>query len=581
MGGHEEFDLYDALNLQRDASPDEVRSAFRDLSRIYHPDKHAVGLNSTDGAVAAAEQAFLQVHRAYRVLGDDVLRSFYDRYGLSGIRLAESLSDDEEDPASGGQVALAEDRLKLLEDRVFRLMRRNKELRVQRLLGLQGNFTLAAAAGPGPHAAHLRRRYRLQYSSMSHSVQLAVSDKLKANIGCAAHVQGANGAGAAKLMFSTLARLGPLTSFRAAANFSGTSPDIDLSLTRSVTPHCIVQQRAQLSSEGATLKFTVNPWLSRTIRGSLTLAVGEDPGVTVGLIGRSSTSGHNARSQISFQPGDGELTTQLKYKPSKDFSFKLGPSLSAQGWGLQATCTKVFADGLTKLHWAIRLRARSVSLRLTLCRCGLRFAFPLELWPEAAGPLPVRELGLALVLWTAAPASLQLLQWLTRVGHCAASNLLLANEARTPPPPPQDDKLGSCAKETEGATPDMSELAATAADIACEQRLLIAGEAERRRSEEVARRGLEILAARYGDRDYVALEEGCKILDVSNCLMARVRRSRLHLSGTSKGTLPGFYDPRGVGSCEGQAAPVLFIRYRFGGVEREQTFGDLEPVLLP
>lgn len=576
MGGHEEFDLYDALNLQRDASSDEVRSAFRDLSRIYHPDKHAVGLNSTNGAVAAAEQAFLQVHRAYRVLGDDVLRSFYDRYGLAGIRLAENLSDDEEDPASGGQVTLAEDRLKLLEDRVLRLMRRNKELRVQRLLGLQGNFTLAAAAGPGPHAAHLRRRYRLQYSSMSHSVQLAVSDKLKASVGCAAHVQGANGAGAAKLMLSTLARLGPLTSLRVAANFSGTYPDIDLSLTRSVTPHCIVQQRVQVSSDGTTWKFSVNPWLSRTIRGSLTLAVGEDPGVTVGLIGRSSTSGHNARSQISFQPGDGELTTQLKYKPSKDFSFKLGPSLSAQGWGLQATCTKAFADGLTKLHWAIRLRPRSVSLRLTFCRCGLRFAFPLELWPEAAGPLPARELGLALVLWTAPPASLRLFQWLARVGHRAASSLRWANE---------EDKFGSGAKETEeGASPDVSEQAATTAAMATEQRRLIASEAERRRSEEVARRGLEILAARYGDRDYVSLEDsngGCRVVDVSNCLMARVRHSRLHLSGTSKGTLPGFHDPRGTAICEGQAAPVLFIRYRFGGVEREQTFGDLEPVLLP
>mmetsp|Transcript_132535 Transcript_132535/g.264495 ORF Transcript_132535/g.264495 Transcript_132535/m.264495 type:complete len:576 (+) Transcript_132535:56-1783(+) len=575
MGGHEEFDLYDALNLQRDASMEEVRSAFRDLSRIYHPDKHAVGLNSTNDAVVAAEQAFLQVHRAYRVLGDDVLRAFYDRYGLSGIRLAESLSDDEEDLAPGGQVTVAEDRLKLLEDRVLRLMRRNKELRVQRLLGLQGSFTLAAAAGPVPHAAHLRRRYRLQYSAMSHSVQLAVSDKLKANIGCAAHVQGANGAGAAKLMFSTLARLGPLTSLRAAANFSGTFPDVDLSLTRSVTPHCMVQQRVQVSPDGTTFSLTVNPWLTRTLRGSLRLAVGEDPGVTVGLVGRSSTSGHSARSQISFQPGDGELTTQLKYKPSKDFSFKLGPSLSAHGWGLQATCTKAFTDGLTKLHWVIRLRARSVSLRLTFCRCGLRFAFPIELWPEVAGPLPARELGLALLLWTAPPASLRLLQWLTRVGHHAASNFLRASK---------EDKLGSGARESgEGGFPDVSEMAATAAAMASEQRRLIASEAERRRSEEVARRGLEILAARYGDRNDVALKDsngGCRVVDVSNSLMARVRHSRLHLSGTSKSTLPGFYNPRGTEGCEDQA-PVLYIHYRFGGIEREQTFGDLEPVLLP
>eukprot|EP00435_Cladocopium_sp_Y103_P023837 s2_g5.t2 len=49
------------------------------------------------------------VHRAYRILSDEALRGFYEKYGLSGVRLAESLSDEE---GAEGAVSLIDDRLK-------------------------------------------------------------------------------------------------------------------------------------------------------------------------------------------------------------------------------------------------------------------------------------------------------------------------------------------------------------------------------------------------------------------------------------------------------------------------------------
>lgn len=63
-------DLYATLGVSREASPDEIRSAFRRLARLYHPDVSQL----PDAAVRFAE-----ITSAYRVLGDPVLRARYDR----------------------------------------------------------------------------------------------------------------------------------------------------------------------------------------------------------------------------------------------------------------------------------------------------------------------------------------------------------------------------------------------------------------------------------------------------------------------------------------------------------------------
>ncbi|CAL1141370.1 unnamed protein product [Cladocopium goreaui] len=103
----DEYDLWDTLHLQPGATLDEVRVAFRELSRVYHPDKR----NGARTERAEGENAaFVRVHRAYRILSDEALRGFYEKYGLSGVRLAESLSDEE---GAEGAVSLIDDRLKV------------------------------------------------------------------------------------------------------------------------------------------------------------------------------------------------------------------------------------------------------------------------------------------------------------------------------------------------------------------------------------------------------------------------------------------------------------------------------------
>ncbi|MDN6195314.1 MAG: molecular chaperone DnaJ [Atopostipes suicloacalis] len=68
----EKKDLYDVLGVSRDASQDEIKKAYRKLSKKYHPD-----LNDSDDA----EEKFKEVSAAYETLSDESKRSSYDQFG--------------------------------------------------------------------------------------------------------------------------------------------------------------------------------------------------------------------------------------------------------------------------------------------------------------------------------------------------------------------------------------------------------------------------------------------------------------------------------------------------------------------
>ena len=64
-------DYYDVLGVGRDASPEQIKRAFRRLSLAYHPD---VNPHNPD-----ASHQFQRVHQAYETLGDPKLRRLYDQ----------------------------------------------------------------------------------------------------------------------------------------------------------------------------------------------------------------------------------------------------------------------------------------------------------------------------------------------------------------------------------------------------------------------------------------------------------------------------------------------------------------------
>jgi DnaJ-related protein SCJ1 len=73
-----ETDLYRVLGVSKGASEKEIKSAYRNLSKKYHPDK-----NPGDDE---AHQKFIEIGEAYEVLSDDEKRQTYDKFGYDAIK---------------------------------------------------------------------------------------------------------------------------------------------------------------------------------------------------------------------------------------------------------------------------------------------------------------------------------------------------------------------------------------------------------------------------------------------------------------------------------------------------------------
>ncbi|TXI45293.1 molecular chaperone DnaJ [Methylophilus sp.] len=76
-------DYYEVLGVNRDASEEEIKKAFKKLAMKFHPDRNPDN--------PKAEESFKEAKEAYEMLSDDQKRAAYDQYGHAGV-----------DPSMGG-----------------------------------------------------------------------------------------------------------------------------------------------------------------------------------------------------------------------------------------------------------------------------------------------------------------------------------------------------------------------------------------------------------------------------------------------------------------------------------------------
>ena len=71
-------DYYKILNIQKGASEEDIKKAYRKLALKYHPDKNKE---------AGAEEKFKEVAEAYEILSDPKKKEIFDKYGEEGLKM--------------------------------------------------------------------------------------------------------------------------------------------------------------------------------------------------------------------------------------------------------------------------------------------------------------------------------------------------------------------------------------------------------------------------------------------------------------------------------------------------------------
>ncbi|XP_044022700.1 dnaJ (Hsp40) homolog, subfamily C, member 5 gamma b isoform X2 [Siniperca chuatsi] len=78
--------LYKVLGLEKGASPEEIKKAYRKLALRHHPDKNP------DNPEAA--EKFKVINNANSILSDENKRKIYNEYGSMGLYMSEQLGDE-------------------------------------------------------------------------------------------------------------------------------------------------------------------------------------------------------------------------------------------------------------------------------------------------------------------------------------------------------------------------------------------------------------------------------------------------------------------------------------------------------
>ena len=68
-----QFEYYSILSISREATPEEIKKAYRKKAMELHPDRH--------GGDKQKEAEFKKLNEAYEVLSDNQKKAHYDRHG--------------------------------------------------------------------------------------------------------------------------------------------------------------------------------------------------------------------------------------------------------------------------------------------------------------------------------------------------------------------------------------------------------------------------------------------------------------------------------------------------------------------
>ncbi|KAJ3245239.1 hypothetical protein HDU78_009719 [Chytriomyces hyalinus] len=613
-------DLYAVLNLDREASDEDIKNAYRRLSMTFHPDKH-----HTPEDKERAQRQFQEIKRAYDVLSNPSRRHIYNTYG------AEGLQADQNWDVSSQRTQTAQE----VREQFERQQRQRLETEAEQLVKSKGEVHVGIDATAlfdfGRRRGKLARRVasanngfldsvvfpEMSHAFVKHSWETKVTDSTDLTI--QGSVIAKNGVGAGTIAATIRNIIDPTLWCETTLQASGKSGSVSAKLVKNLTSEVFGTAEATVSSFDAPPPVTLvlGRKLDAKHTGFLTYRSGE---YAIGGWGDASKAGSGSACALGIvgRSMKGQWSCELNMGLSAS-SLSLGLFRSI-GWGIRARAALAVGTGigistsisaekkvtkLDRIGMSVEAAAiGGVSFKLRFMRLGQKFVLPIQL----AQQFDIKMALLATIIPLCTALALDRLILLPNRRSRLAARLTKLRQDNA-------DMLESRKQEAMSAVS------------------LMAQQVARKRESEESKNGLVVMEAIYGllpesrfprgshgggggrsfsfmggvgsslnggngvstpphmvvEQDNGSVEnitggpivtepseEAVKWIDVTIPVQALVLNSQLYISGGhSKAHIVGFYDP-----CLGEAKK-LRVTYRFQGKLHQVEVDDSNALAAP
>ncbi|XP_003382824.1 PREDICTED: dnaJ homolog subfamily C member 11-like [Amphimedon queenslandica] len=527
-------EYYTLLNVSRTASPEEIRSAYRRLCKIYHPDRY-----QDKEKQEIASRFFKRIQEAYQILSDSRLRSVYDIRGKKGVENDRALIERTSLPT---ELIDEYEKLKnLFDERTY-----IQEVNPQGLYKVSLDATDFTSGERGWASIRVTDAYAQQSvsSSLSKSATLLLTGSLLSTVRASRPYTG--------LTASVRQDLGQHNWVKVSGNV-GRLPSVGFDYYRNITNNMYITGENVLHwMPPFGVGVLLNTHLSRKLDDKTTSTFHiKESGNTVGVsLSRQITEKAVLSSDVMIGYNRSYLQLALCMKPVDLYMLTLSGRIGTRGPSLSYSVDHNISK-LTQVGGRVNLSASDgVQLRLQFIRASMNYVVKVQVSPY----VDVMSIMMASLVPLGLYGILKIL---------ALGPLLRFYKVK---------ETEEIRMEREREMKERRREAESAVDLMMET-------VERIQTNEQSRHGLIILEAWYGSlfsttasHDPMGLP---KVIDVRVPLQCLVADSKLVLRETAKSIIPGFYDP-----CIGEKK-YLRVKYRFRGLVHEITIENNECLVIP
>ncbi|XP_037535160.1 dnaJ homolog subfamily C member 11 [Nematolebias whitei] len=536
-------DYYSLLNVRKEATLEELKSSYRRLCMLYHPDKHR-----DPELKRQAEQLFNQVHQAYEVLSDAHSRAIYDLFGKKGLEV------------EGWEVVERKRTGAEIREEYERLQRERDERRLQQRTNPKGTISV------GVDATDLFDRYDEDFEEMpgggfphieinkmhiSQSIEAPLTNTETAMLSGSLSTRNGSGGGNINM---TVRRVMSAKGWGEVEFGAGDvlGPLVGLKVFRNITPRCFLTAQCGLQFSPRGLRPSCSLMAARHLdqntMGYLQWRCGLNSAMTTSLVRDTKSSHFTLALQLGVPHS--YLMMSYQYKFQDEDQTKVKGSLKTGWFG---TVVEYGAERKISRHSVLSATVsvgvpQGVTLKIKLARASQTYLFPVHLTDQL--------LPSAVFYATVGPLLV----------YMAINRLIII-------PYTKAQKEQELELQRKSSATDIAKKKQEA-----ESAVLLMQESVRRIIEaEESRMGLIILNAWYGTfvSDTSQKQDKAKVIDVTVPLQCLVKDSKLILTEASKAGLPGFYDP-----CVGEEKSLKLL-YQFRGVMHQVISADTEPLRIP